>query len=44
MIPFPSIAIPVGEATTQVEAPEPPAFVIMGETVPAVPVHKFEGE
>ena len=44
MTPLASILMVKGAATNQTEAPVPPAPVITGDTVPAVPVHMEEGE
>ena len=42
--PLASMVMVPGAPTNQVEAPVPPAPVITGDTVPAVPVHMEEGE
>jgi hypothetical protein len=42
IIPLPSIDRP-GVLVTHVEAPDPPAPVMIGEAVPTEPVHKVDG-
>ena len=44
MTPLAFMVMVPGAPTNQVEAPDPPAPVILGDTVPAVPVHMEEGE
>ena len=42
--PFASMLMVPGAAVNHVEAPDPPAPVIIGDTVPAVPVQIVDGE
>ena len=44
MTPLAFMVMVPGAPTNQIEAPVPPAPVITGDTVPAVPVHMEEGE